>query len=68
MELQNEPKFNLIQMAIAAKTWVENVVKSDDLGVDSVLNTPEQHNIFFMFSILHIVSSAGYVVLVSLWD
>ena len=31
-------------------------------------NSNIQHNMFFMFSILHIVSSAGYVVLVSLWD
>jgi len=34
MALQNEPKFNLIPLSIAAKTQVENVVKSDDLGVD----------------------------------
>jgi len=42
MELQNEPKFNLIQLSIVAKTWVDNVVKSDDLGVDPVLNAPEK--------------------------
>ena len=42
MALQNEPKFNLIQLSIAAKTRVENVVKSDDLGVEPVLNAPEK--------------------------
>ena len=41
MELQDKPKFSLIELLITAKTRVENVVKCDDFVCDPVLNAPE---------------------------